>query len=314
MANRRNKALAIGVIIFFICICIAILGFGGGIFLFSRNQLARNDPLTSPNTAEEDLKTAGSETPLSEAHKPDDLPEDVLQQMRIIEKQVAAIRNLQPTGDFIRATLTSEQLQERVTRDFLSDYSIEDAKEDVIVLSTFGLLNSEFDLHSFYIDLLSEQIAGFYDDETKEMVVVQDLTFSGPEKLTYAHEYVHALQDQHFDLKNGLQFSDEICEQEMERCSAVRALLEGDATFLEFEWFVSHSTRDDQREIQTFYDSLESPVFDSETLQPQLNKSCTQIAFLMINQSLFSSPKRFLHWKMVGNLWKVVFWASGIYS
>jgi len=110
--------------------------------------------------------------------------------------------------------------------------------------------------------LYSEQIAGFYDDETKEMVVVQGEEFAGPERMTYAHEYTHALQDAQYDLEDGLKLDDETCEQDSEYCAAVTALIEGDASFTETQWFLEHSSLKDKREVVEFYQEYESPIFD----------------------------------------------------
>jgi hypothetical protein len=183
--------------------------------------------------------------------------------MELIQRQVREFRGLEATGVFTRVLFTDDQLQQRVLDDFLDDYSEEEAKEDAIVLEAFGLLDSSFDLHSYYYDLLSEQIVGFYDNQTKEMVVVQGAGFGGTERLTYAHEYTHALQDQNYDLRNGLKYNDDDCENESERCAAVQALLEGDASLSEFTWFQNYATAEDQADIFSFYESYESPVLDS---------------------------------------------------
>ena len=61
-----------------------------------------------------------------------------------------------------------------------------------ITLSILGLLPSDFNLLTYYEDLYSEQIAGYYDDETKEMYVVSGSGFSGPGKndlCTRIHSY-----------------------------------------------------------------------------------------------------------------------------
>lgn len=191
------------------------------------------------------------------------LPEDVIRQMDEIEGQVTALRRLAPMEPVDRSLLTPAQLREHVINDFLADYSEEEARDDAIELSAFGLLVREFDLYNLYLDLYSEQVAGFYDDDVKAMYVIQGEGFQGPERLTYAHEYVHALQDQHYQLKEGLKLSDDDCEEDSERCAAVRALVEGDASFVEMQWFFDHSTDQDQRELREFYNSYESPVFDS---------------------------------------------------
>jgi hypothetical protein len=94
------------------------------------------------------------------------------------------------------------------------------------------------------------------------MFVVQGSGFNGPEKLTYAHEFVHALQDIHYGTQTGLGCDDDAWEEDSERCAAYQALVEGDASFLELQWFSENATRTDLKEIQEFYNSYESPVFD----------------------------------------------------
>ena len=61
---------------------------------------------------------------------------------------------------------------------------------------------------------------------------------------TYAHEYAHVLQDQVYDFEDGLQYTDESCEANSERCAGIQALIEGDAVLSEMQWFqaVWHST------------------------------------------------------------------------
>jgi hypothetical protein len=184
-------------------------------------------------------------------------------QMDEIEAQVVELRGLHSTTSVPRALLTTEELRQRVLDDFLADYSEEEARDDVRVLSLLGLIEPDFDLLSFYLDLYTEQIAGFYDDDLKEMYVVQGEGFKGPERLTYAHEFVHALQDQTYDLQEGLGFTDEACEEESERCAGIQALIEGDATLIEEQWLRNFATTQDYLEIVEFIGSFEMPVYDS---------------------------------------------------
>ena len=134
--------------------------------------------------------------------------------------------------------------------------------DDAKVLALLGLLNADYDLFDLYLDLYSENIAGFYDDEIEQMFVVQDSQFGGPERLTYAHEYVHVLQDQTYDL-DGLGFSDDSCEEDSERCAALQALLEGDATLLEERWLLTYASDADFQQLLGFYDSFSSPTYES---------------------------------------------------
>jgi hypothetical protein len=155
-------------------------------------------------------------------------------------------------------------LSEKIKQDFLEEYSLEDAHNEALTLAAFGLINPDFDLHNLYIDLYSEQIAGFFDMENKEMVVVQGEGFGGVERFVYAHEYTHVLQDQNFDIENGLQYNDEYCETDEERCSAILALIEGDATLSQLRWFMNNASPTDQAEVMEMVTKgTESPVFDS---------------------------------------------------
>jgi len=191
------------------------------------------------------------------------IPPEIREEMEQIETEVVLLRGLQPTGPVERGLLSGAELRQYVLDDFLIDYTQEEARDDALVLALFGLLEADYDLFNLYLDLYSENIAGFYDDEIRQMFVVQDSQFGGPERLTYAHEYAHALQDQTYSLEEGLGFSDEACEADSERCAALQALLEGDATLLEERWLLTYASDADFQQLLDFYDSFSSPTYES---------------------------------------------------
>jgi hypothetical protein len=263
---NRKVVITCAVLTIAVLICLGIAVIIGGVFFLrpaeTRISIPEIEeiPFVSQDTAEpQPTEEASSILP---GEKSEINPETVAE-MEIIQRQVIRERGLEPSGVFSRTLLTKEQLRQRVIDDFLQDYSEEEAQEDSIVLEAFGLLNADFDMISFYRDLLSEQIAGFYDNETKEMVVVQGLQFAGPERLTYAHEYTHALQDQNFDIREGLDYSEESCKTDSERCAAIQALIEGDASLSEINWFMSYADTEDRSDIFDFYNEFEQPIMDS---------------------------------------------------
>ena len=225
----------------------------------TENQPVQPDP---PQADPSPQATLPEETPV-EPSPGADLPVEISEQMDEIQEQVIELRGLQTLQPVDRFLLTPDQLRTRVIDDFLEDYTSEDARDDAQVLAAFGLLESDFDLYNFYVELLSEQVVGFYDSETKEMYVIQGRGFAGPERLTYAHEYVHALQDQHYQIEEGLGYNDQDCEQNTDYCAAISSLLEGDASLLELQWLYNHATAQDIRDIQDFYQTFESPYYDS---------------------------------------------------
>jgi hypothetical protein len=187
----------------------------------------------------------------------------VEQQMDQIQQEVLATRGLALKNDLKRDLLSPADLEQKVVTEFFKDYTAEDAKDDAVVLSTFGLLEPGFDLIQFYKELYSEQIAGYYDSETKEMYVISGGAFGGTERMTYSHEFTHVLQDQTWDLENGLKLNTDYCKNETEYCAAVTALIEGDASLSEQKWFFKNGTDQDRQEITQFQQSYSSPVYDS---------------------------------------------------
>ena len=261
--------------------CASIVG--AGFFIWntsSSTEISQSEEFFAPSeivpTLEMEVPTPGmddpkiTEAPTNPESEPSStpsgdssIPADVLRQMDEIQMQVVLERGLKPVDTVDRKLYSSEQLREKVIQDFEDDYSPEEGHTDAVTLAAFGLLEPDFDLYTFYIDLLSEQIAGFYDQKTKEMVVVQGKSFGGPERLTYAHEYTHALQDQNYDIENGLNYNDDACQADSERCAAIQALIEGDASLSEMTWFMDNATSQDQSEIMDFYNQLDTPIYDS---------------------------------------------------
>lgn len=248
--KTRNIILSCVVILVIACMLVGLIGVGGlGVALIWPFNRA----------------TATEETPAEtlEAAPESDIPEAWVTAMKTIEEQVSTLRGLSSTQPVEWDLISEAELEEIVREDFFADYSDDDAVRDTQILAALGLLPQGFDLKQLYTDLYSEQIAGFYDDEIEAMYVVQGEGFGGAEKLTYAHEFTHVLQDQNFDLDEGLQLNDEACEADSERCAAVQALIEGDASLSELLWFQTYATRKDYNDLMEAYDNYASPVVDS---------------------------------------------------
>jgi hypothetical protein len=270
MEQKRTKNIIISCVVILVVACVIVGVFGVGGFglslLLPFNRTTETEvPIVSGETEIPQVETeivAGTDEP-TEASPESDLPADVVRSMQTIESQVSQLRGLFTPNSIAWELISEGDLEEIVREDFFVDYSDEDAVRDAQVLSTLGLLPDDFDLKTFYNELYSEQIAGFYDDEEKAMYVVQGAGFGGYEKMTYAHEYTHFLQDQTYDLENGLLLNDEVCEADSERCAAVTALIEGDAVMTEYLWFQNYATQKDYDDMMETYDNYESPILDS---------------------------------------------------
>lgn len=274
---KRNVLTTLFVLLLIasLCTCVIAAAAAGGYLLY-RSQPTANPTPTSPPpasptsqptaTVESKGTPAPSPLPTATEARPQDtleIPAEIAAQMDEIEEQVEQLRGLNRQIPVARVLLTAEQLRERLIQDFEEENDEQSIEDDLRVLSVFGLIDPNFDLHDFYIDLLTEQVAGFYDEKTKEMVIVQGMEFDGPERLTYAHEFTHALQDQHFGLREGLGLDDQRCEEDSEYCAAVQAMTEGDATLTEQYWLYAYGSDEDRQQIDDFYRALKSPVYDS---------------------------------------------------
>jgi hypothetical protein len=283
--RNRNILLSCGVLLLATCICISILLTGGaGVFLRGISPASTSTPTTqvqanatpitllatatpeptlAPTAAPAVSATPGPTAESTPTAEKLPLPPDIAAEMNTIQAQVEQIRGLPPLQPVERALLSHDQLDKRVRADFAKDNSPEDNRKTSLLLTAFGLLEPGFDLNSFYQSFLSEQIAGFYDPEAKQMYIVQGQSFGGMERMTYSHEYTHALQDQHYDIRNGLRYNNSACKEESERCTAVQALIEGDASLAEQAWMIRFATQQDRQDLSDFSKNNSLPVFES---------------------------------------------------
>ncbi len=117
-----------------------------------------------------------------------------------IEEQVIAIRGL-PAADIGPAEIISrDELAVELRLIFDEQYPPEERERDNVTLRAMGLLAPDEDVAELQLELLGDQVLGFYDDLEKRMVVVSDAGLDVEARITYAHEYTHALQDAAFGL------------------------------------------------------------------------------------------------------------------
>ena len=264
------------------CLVVVVAFFGIGFFNASAPVVTAGPPavvtvavatVSSETTSEPTPTDTLPQTPTAPANEAegtadsgngnnDPTAEDPFADLRQqIEANVIEIRELPQLEAVMLTALTPAELRARLETDLNEDYSPEESRQDVLTLSAFDFLERDFDLYNFTIDLLTEQIAGFYDPETNEFVVIssEEATFGGLEQFTYAHEFVHALQDQHFALDL---ISDDTLDSEA--AFALRALVEGDATLAQTLYITEgYFSQEQLLEIVAAAGSIDSTVLNS---------------------------------------------------
>jgi hypothetical protein len=144
-----------------------------------------------------------------------------------------------------RKLLSRDEVNAYLMKSFEDDEGAKRLQQSEIVLKKFGLLNRDFDLKPFLLTLLTEQIAGFYDDKTK---TVNLLNWVKPEeqKPVLAHELTHAIQDQKVGLEkwgsNGFKGVSKTASEDAQRVpvdeleTARQAVTEGQAMVVFVDW------------------------------------------------------------------------------
>lgn len=188
-----------------------------------------------------------------------------------------------PIKKKVKRTIVSRQQVEKYVGDkFKDDADRIRFERSELVEKKFGLLPRTFDLHSFLIKLLTEQVAGYYDEKTRTMNL---LDWNEPEtqRPVMAHELTHALQDQSFNLekmskhdeeveKHGLDDLDELVRND-EASTCRSAVLEGQAMIVLLDYVMApqgQSVEKMPQVVDLMQDSMDksrgSPVFDSAPL------------------------------------------------
>jgi hypothetical protein len=98
-----------------------------------------------------------------------------------------------------RKLISRDEVNHYLKEKFDEDEGAKRMERSEIVLKKFGLLDQDFHLRSFLLSLLTEQIAGFYDNKTKTVNLL-DWIEPDEQKPVLAHELTHALQDQKIGL------------------------------------------------------------------------------------------------------------------
>ncbi len=159
--------------------------------------------------------------------------------------KVNVIRELSSTKAVDRELITREDLGVRLRELFEEDR--EETYQTQRLFSTLGILDKETDLFELLLGLYGEGVLGYFRRDEKKLFVVKDAEEFGPvNERTYAHEFVHNLQQQHFDSKATV----ERLKSNTDALRAFNALEEGDARLAELLYIFEHMEEDERAASQ----------------------------------------------------------------
>jgi hypothetical protein len=142
------------------------------------------------------------------------------------------VRELDPTRDVPFELITREQFIDDLVelQDAAVPVDVRDAEERLY--KRLGLIAQDADLDALVKELYGAQVLAYYQPLNGHFYLIgDDQSLSGTDKLVVAHEYTHALQDQHFDLNDMVEDYTRADSQ-----LAELAVVEGDATLTSQLW------------------------------------------------------------------------------
>jgi hypothetical protein len=170
----------------------------------------------------------------------EDRPRTAEEQIARLIRDTAEVRGLAFERSVHPEFLTSDELAAEIRRQARKQGV--PGLPPVDVLIELGLAEPGTDLEAINEEASAASVIGFYDPESKRLVVQSGTELLSPlGQVTLVHELTHAVTDQHFDLSaylTGKEGDDEF--------EARVALVEGDATLAMGRWQSEHLSLSDQ--------------------------------------------------------------------
>lgn len=222
---------------------------------------------TLPTATSEGEQTTTTETPQVTISIPgtasESIDPDVVEEMRAelaaLMVEAEQVRGLPFIATPTAVILDDAEFAQRVSSLVAEDLDEDDLAIDSAFYTMLGMLDPGTDLYSLLIDLYTEQVAGFYDGDAKELVVpTAPDGFTALQKITVVHELVHALTDQHFEFNGTF---DAVVEEGIgDDAAAYQALIEGDATRSQFVYMEGMSP------VEAVQAATEALTYDTSVL------------------------------------------------
>jgi hypothetical protein len=148
-----------------------------------------------------------------------------------ILKNVSRLRGLDVKQAVKSGLKSKDEIERAVIHDLEESTTPEEFAATSKTLLKLGLIPKGFNLREYVVKLLREQVAGYYEPKTQEFFLAAWIPLT-EQKTVMAHELVHALQDQHFNLRRFERWPKGDSDAE----AAAHALVEGEATLVMYQY------------------------------------------------------------------------------
>ncbi|HEX8234390.1 MAG TPA: hypothetical protein VF600_00375 [Abditibacteriaceae bacterium] len=139
-------------------------------------------------------------------------------------RETSAVRGLKIMRPVPTAAISRPQIEAMLTREMNVQTTSRQVHGSELMLRVLGMVPNNFQLRPFYLKLLTEQVAGYYDPKARAFFTANWVD-ARAQKIVMLHELTHALQDQHFNLRRFQNWPRGDSDAQL----AASALVEGDA-------------------------------------------------------------------------------------
>ena len=147
--------------------------------------------------------------------------------------EVSKLRQLEVKTPVAKGVKSREEIRSYLAERIREEYKPEELEIEGRVLKKLRLIPQDMDVYQFVMNLLTEQVAGYYDPKTKTFYIADWLSPEA-QKPIMAHELTHALQDQYFDVTPFLKR----IKNDDDKMLAHNSILEGEAVAVMIDYML----------------------------------------------------------------------------
>ena len=153
-------------------------------------------------------------------------------------KETSEIRQLSILRPVQSSAQSRAQIEQMILRNLDRNTTPAEMHAVEVTFKKLGLAPADFQFRPLVVKLLTEQVAGYYDPKAQQFHLADWIDVDG-QKPIMAHELVHALQDQHFNLRRFEKWPKGDSDAQL----AAHALIEGDATLAMSQYIMKNPLR-----------------------------------------------------------------------
>lgn len=153
-------------------------------------------------------------------------------------KETSQIRELAILRPVQSSAQSRAQIEQMILQNLDRNTKPAEMHATEVTLKKLGLAPADFQLRRLVVRTLTEQVAGYYDPKEQQFHLADWIDVDA-QKPIMAHELVHALQDQHFNLRRFENWPKGDSDAQL----AAHALIEGDATLAMSQYVMKNPVR-----------------------------------------------------------------------